>query len=202
MVCALKLVDQSCICYRDTQKAASAQQQERVPRQLQEVSGWRSASTAALLDPAAAPEDVAVVSETRRAALLEREGALSRWAVSLELQAARQAASAASLRAAAAETEKQRTAVVADGRAADARRGQLDILAAELSKEREYLTKLAQQLAVRWGGAAVAQLHSLDSACDCVLVVRTTQPDALPLPTNPCYMHQTTAGQEPSRGGS
>jgi hypothetical protein len=102
-----------------------------------------------LLDPTASPEDVAVVSETRRAALLEREGAMQRWAVQLELQAARQAAAAAALRTLSSDVEKQRVALAADVRSSDSRRGQLDVLAAELSKEREYLTALAAQLTVR-----------------------------------------------------
>jgi PHD/YefM family antitoxin component YafN of YafNO toxin-antitoxin module len=123
-----------------------------MPRQLQQdVSTWRGASSSLLLNPSASAEDVAVASETRRAALLERESALQRWAVALELQAARQSAAAAALRAQASENEKQRSGLTADARAADARRGQLDVLAAELSKEREYLTTLAGQLQVRWG---------------------------------------------------
>ncbi len=77
--------------------------------------------------------------------------------MSLELQATRQAAAAAALRTLQGDVEKQRAAITADGRAGDARRGQLDVLAAELSKEREYLTSLAAQLQVRAKGGGAGR---------------------------------------------
>lgn len=70
-----------------------------IPRLLAATSSWANSSsggavatTAALLDPAAAAEATAVTLEGRRATLLERESALQRWAVALELSAGRLAA--------------------------------------------------------------------------------------------------------------
>ena len=84
---ALIHIPHHCLLLLAGTSSATFQDQSLFPRGLHELSSWSRppSSTSSLLDAATSPEEQLVATEGRRAQLLEREGALTRWATALEL---------------------------------------------------------------------------------------------------------------------